>query len=114
MRVHAKKATIDGILFDSQHEGRVYAEQLRPLARAGKITQLQVHNKFTFIVNGVIVGTMKPDFTFVDEAGLLRCWDAKGFKKSKKTGKMLPRIDRESGMKKKLMQALFAIEVEYV
>ncbi len=120
MRVRARKVVLDGITFDSVHESEVYAHQLKPLARSGRIEQLQVHNKFVFVVNGAVVGTMKPDFTFVDKAGefgdkgLLRCWDAKGFKKSKKTGKLLPRVDREFGIKKKLMRALFALEVECV
>lgn len=116
----SKKVTIDGIVFDSGHEGRVYSGQLKPLARSGAITQFQCHPKFTFIVNGVVVGTMKPDFVFVDAKGLfgpagcLLCWDAKGFKKSKKTGKLLPRVNREYGMKIKLLRALFALEVRCV
>lgn len=117
MKANSKKVTIDGIVFDSGHEGDVYRDQLRPLARSGAITQLQCHPKFTFIVNGVIVGTMKPDFVFVDSkglfgpAGMLLCWDAKGFRRSKKTGRMLPRVDREFGMKKRLLRALFALEI---
>ncbi len=120
MKVNSRKVFLDGIWFDSDHESKVYAHQLKPLERAGKIVQLQVHNKFTFIVNGVVVGTMKPDFTFVDKAGvfgepgLMRVHDAKGFKRSKKTGKLLPRVDREFGLKCKLMRALFALEVECV
>ncbi len=120
MRVRARKVTLDGIVFDSVHESEVYTGQLKPLARAGRIEQLQMHPKFTFIVNGVVVGTLKPDFSFVDkagvfgDAGLMRIWDAKGFKRSKKTGKMLPRVDREFGLKCRLMKALFALEVECV
>lgn len=120
MRVRATKVTIDGILFDSKHEAAVYSQQLRPLERAGQITQLKCHTKFIFFVNGVMVGTMKPDFVFVDQAGLfgepgcLLCWDAKGFKRSLKTGKMLPRVDREFGLKCRLMVALFGLEVKCV
>lgn len=114
MRRRAKKVEIDGITFDSLTEGRVYTEQLRPLARAKKITQLQVHPKFTFIVNDVIVGSYKPDFVFCDQDGKLRCWDAKGFKRSPKTGKMLPIVDRGFGKTKKLMKACFGIDVECV
>ena len=115
-----KPAPVDGIQFDSDKEIRVYLDQLRPLARTGQVTQLQAHPKFTFIVNGVIVGTYKPDFTFVDhagvfgDAGLLRCWDVKGWKRSKKSGKLLPRTEVGFGRTKKLMRALFSIEVECV
>ncbi len=114
------RPVIDGITFDSDAESRVYEGQLRPLERTGRIKQLQVHPEFKFYVNGVLVGTMKPDFTFVDEAGMfgnageLRVWDVKGWKKSKKTGRLLPRVDREFGLKKKLMRALFSLEVECV
>lgn len=120
MKVNSRKVLYDGIWFDSDHEHKVYRDQLKPLMRDGSISQLQVHNKFTFIVNGAIVGTMEPDFTFMDakglfgEAGMLRCWDAKGWKKSPKTGKLLPRVDREFGLKCRLMMACFALQVECV
>ncbi len=120
MRVNARKVLLDGIWFDSDHESKVYRDQLKPLARSGAITQLQVHNEFKFIVNGVLVGRMKPDFVFVDKAGIfgepemLLCWDAKGFKKSKKTGKLLPRKDKGDAMRAKLLKACFALEVVYV
>ena len=112
MRVNAKKIIIDGITFDSKHEGDVYLE--RKLAqRAGVISHLQCHVTFRFVVNEIFIGTMKPDFVF-HEAGDVKVWDAKGFKKSKKTGKMLPRVNREFGLKCKLLKALFGLEVECV
>jgi len=115
-----KPDPVDGIQFDSDREVQVYLDQLRPLARSKAITQLQVHPKFTFIVNDVVIGSYKPDFTFVDEGGvygakgLLRCWDVKGWSKSKKTGRMLPRTEVGFGKTKKLMRACFALEVELV
>lgn len=119
-RRDSRKVVFDGILFDSGHEAEIYKSTLKPLERQGSITQLQCHPQFTFIVNGVRIASMKPDFSFVDSSGVLgekgkhRIWDAKGFKKSKKTGKLLPRLNRESGLKKKLMLACFGLDVEYV
>ncbi len=115
-----KPDPVDGIQFDSDREVQVYLDQLRPLARSKTITQLQVHPQFTFIVNGVRIGSYKPDFTFVDEGGafgdkgMLRCWDVKGWKVSPKTGKRLPRTEVGFGKTRKLMRACFALEVEMV
>jgi hypothetical protein len=119
MRVRAKKVRIDGILFDSKHEGEVYV-QLKQLQREGKIHQLQCHTVFRFVVNDVKIGMMKPDFTFVDTSGIFfpagahAVLDAKGFSKSKKTGKMLPRVNREFGLKTRLLRALFGLEVKCI
>ncbi len=41
----AKKTTVDGIKFDSKREAARYAE-LKLLANAGKITDLQVHPRY--------------------------------------------------------------------
>jgi len=111
VRVRAVKTEIDGIAFDSKHEAAVYTE-LKLRQRAQDITNLQVHPKFRFFVNGVLVGTYTPDFTWHDADDRLHVGDAKGFKRSKKTGKLLPRVDREFGLKRNLMRALFALEIE--
>ncbi len=111
MKVRACKKELDGIVFDSKHEAEVYM-QLKLEQRAGAIAKLQCHPTFKFFVNGVLIGKYTPDFTFHDETDMLRVVDAKGFKKSKKTGKLLPRVDREFGMKCKLMLACFGLTVE--
>lgn len=46
-KYHARKVEIDGYTFDSQREARRYNE-LRMLERAGKISGLEVHPKWTF------------------------------------------------------------------
>lgn len=112
MKYNAKKVTIDGIVFDSGHEGDVYLDRKMAL-RAGLITKLQCHTLFVMVVNEITICRFKPDFVF-HEGGQVRVWDAKGFKKSKKTGKLLPRVDREFGLKCKLMLALFGLKVECV
>lgn len=113
MRYKATKVHADGLIFDSKHEFEVYRE--RVLAqRAGEITKLQIHTKFTLIVSGVVICTFKPDFVFHDKDDRVCVWDAKGFKVSKKTGKRLPRVDREFHIKANLMRACFGLEVEIV
>ncbi len=112
VRVRARKVDMDGYTFDSVHESEVYSG-LKWRLRDGEIRDLAIHPKFVFTVNGAIVGTMKPDFTFFDIKGF-HVLDAKGFKKSKKTGKMLPRVDREFGIKRKLMKALYGYDIEIV
>lgn len=111
MRVRARKVTIDNIVFDSVHESTVYGD-LKLQVRSGLISKLQVHPQFKLIVNGVAIGKYTPDFTYHDRQDRVHVIDAKGFKKSKKTGKLLPRVDRDFSLKKKLMLALFALEVE--
>jgi len=111
MRVRATKTAIDGHVFDSKHEADVCAE-LMLQQKAGLISKLQFHPTFVLIVNGIPVCKYTPDATFHDEKDELRVIDAKGFKKSRKTGKLLPRVDREFGIKRKLMQACFGLDVE--
>lgn len=104
----------DGIIFDSGPELEHY-QNLKALQRAGKISQLQYAPKFTFIVNDVKIGTYKPDFTFRDNiTGYLRVQDVKGWKRSPKTGRMLPRVDRGFNKTKALMKACFGLTVEIV
>ena len=113
-----KTQTVDGICFDSAPEAARYL-YLRDLQRKGQIRQLQAHPRFDCRVRdgeGVEhhVCYYTPDFTYLDVNGAFRCEDVKGFRKSKKTGKPLPRVNREFGMKRKLMKILFGIEVEIV
>lgn len=113
MRVRARKVEIDGIVFDSAHESEVYLA-LKLQQRSGLISKLQCHPKFVFEVNGVRICSYKPDFTYIDKENKVRVVDAKGFKKSKKTGKLLPRVDRDFHIRRKFLLAQFGIEVEIV
>lgn len=111
MRVRATKVAVDGHVFDSKHEAEV-CSQLILEQKAGAISKLQFHPTFVLIVNQEPICKYTPDATFHDSEDRLRVIDAKGFKKSKKTGKMLPRVNREFGIKCKLMRACFGLEVE--
>jgi hypothetical protein len=113
LRVRANKVVVDGMVFQSDTEGRRYV-YLRDLQRKGEISKLQCHPTFRFIVQGIPIAKYSPDFVYHDGAGKIVVEDAKGFKRSKKTGAMLPRVNREFGMKKKLMKACFGLEVRIV
>lgn len=111
MRVRAVKTEIDGHIFDSKHEAQVCSE-LMLLQKAGEISKLQFHPTFVLVVNQEPICKYTPDATYHDKDDRLHVIDAKGFKRSRKTGKMLPRVDREFHMKRKLMRACFGLEVE--
>lgn len=96
-----KKTVVDGLTFDSAHEARVWQE-LRLLERAGQITDLKRQVRFPFEVNSVKIGTFVADFTYM-ENGALVVVDAK----SAPTAKLPVYV-----MKKKLMRALYSIEVQ--
>ena len=108
------KRTCGGITFASIPEMDRYL-YLRQLQRDKVITKLQYEPTYRFFVNDIHIADYSPDFSYIErETGTLHIEDVKGFKKSKKTGKLLPRVNREFGLKKRLMKALFGIDVEIV
>ena len=118
MRVKARKVQDDGITFDSVTEHRRYLE-LRMLQRAGEISKLQAHPQFVFIVNEITVGKYRPDFYYLRPLGTSGgqeavCEDVKGWKRSAKTGRLLPRVDRDFSLRRNLMLACFGLKVEIV
>lgn len=113
-RAEAHRRTADGIVFDSILEKDRYL-MLRDLQRKGKIEKLQLQPTFRCVVADIEICKYSPDFSYIEtENGKLHVEDVKGFKKSKKTGKLLPRVNREFGIKRKLMIALFGIVVDVV
>ena len=115
MRVNARKTPrhLGGKLyvFGSAHEAQVCTD-LWLEQKAGEISRLQFHPKFIFFVQGIKIGHYTADASFLDRQDVLHVIDAKGFKKSAKTGKLLPRVDKGFSMRKALMMACFGIEVE--
>lgn len=106
--------TLDGIVFDSIAEMNRYAT-LKLLERQGLIEKLSRQMKFDLVVKGLKVGTYTPDFVYIDRnKNAFVVEDVKGWKKSKKTGRMLPRVDREFHLKLRLMKACLGIEVTLV
>ena len=84
-KYHSRKATVDGIEFDSQKEARRFRE-LSLLERAGQITGLQRQVKFELIpsqkIDGKVVErawTYVADFVYM-ENGKMVVEDTKGFK----------------------------------
>lgn len=81
-----KKTEIDGIVFDSKHEGQRYAE-LKLLERAGEIRDLMLQVPFELIPAQKIAGKTVEravkyvaDFVYYDKDGNLVVEDAKGMK----------------------------------
>ena len=106
--------TMDGIVFDSIAEMKRFSD-LKFLQRSGDIRDLQYQPKFDIKVNDMHICYYSPDATYIRvSTNQVVVEDVKGFKKSKKTGKMLPRVNREFGIKVKLMQAVFGLKVEVV
>lgn len=78
-KYHAKRATEDGLVFDSGKEVKRYRE-LKLLVRAGEIDSLLVHPKYALEINGSPIllrskgypngrkASYKPDFFYVDRA----------------------------------------------
>lgn len=106
-----EKRTAHGIVFRSIPEMQHYSGLLQ-LQRRGLISALQYEPKFHFVVDGLTVGSYKPDFTFI-ENGKLRCQDCKPWKRNK-AGILKPYLRRGFTRTRKLMTACFGIEVEIV
>lgn len=96
-KYNAVKCEIDGIVFDSKKEGRHYQE-LKLRERAGEITCLEIHPAWDLTVNGVKVGRYTADFSYIEKGNLVVV-DAKGVR------------TRDYVLRKKLMKALFKIDV---
>lgn len=100
--VSKERRTLDGVVFASMGEMQRYCE-LKNLLRAGKIFDLSLQPKFEFVVNGVRVGSYTADFRYLDETGNVIIED----RKSSGT-----RRERDYRIRKKLMLALYSIEVK--
>ena len=100
MKYGNKKASVDGVFFDSKKEARRYAE-LKMLLKAGVITDLKLQEAFELIPaqyesvvrygkNGKRLAdgkkcvekscVYKADFTYYDQAGQLVVEDTKGMR----------------------------------
>jgi len=114
-RAKREDRTADGIVFDSKREMVRYYE-LKTLLGAKQISGLKCHVKFTFRVGpeSMIVGSYKPDFVYFDKAGSVVIEDVKAWRRTPKLRKLRPVVNREYGIKKKLMKALFNLDVREV
>lgn len=96
-KYHARRTVIGGETFDSQREALRY-QALKQMQRDGEIKKLRRQVKFDLTVNGVRVGFYKCDFAYV-ERGKEITEDVKGFPTP---------VYR---LKKKLMKAIYGIEI---
>lgn len=92
-----KKTEIDGITFASRREANRYAE-LKLLERAGEIQGLSLQPVYDLIVNDMKICRYVADFRYFENKQII-VEDSKGFK------------TRDYRIKKKLMKAVFGIEV---
>lgn len=95
------RTEVAGIAFSSKREARRYQE-LRLYEKAGQISGLELQPRFDLSVNGVKVCTYVADFRYRTADGKTVVEDAKGVKTA---------VYR---LKKKLMIAIYEIEVEEV
>lgn len=104
-----KRTTVGDTTYDSKTEAR-HCEELKLRQRAGHIFDLQLQRRFKLEVNGILICTYIADATFLDKGGLLHVQDVKGGKGGKDRGTRTP----EYRIKKKLMKAIYGIEIEEV
>lgn len=94
------RINVDGHVFRTERELRLYYGLL-DLARAGRLTKLQVNPEYLLTVNNKMIATFTPTFQFRDEQGLLRTISVKG-----------PSPSASTVLKEKLYEALFDTTVE--
>lgn len=103
-RVGKERRTVDNVTFASLKEAKRY-QDLKLLLSCGRITELKLQQRFDLMVNGQKVGAYVADFVYrrsgQDYSGLI-VEDAKGYKTD---------VYR---LKKKLMQAIYGIEIQEV
>lgn len=98
-KYHARRTTVDGVVFDSAKEAREYT-RLRLAVKAGTIRDLRLQPAFVLhATDGTPVCTYRADFRYVDEAGV-HVVDVKGMR----TPVYL--------LKKKLVEAEYGIHIE--
>lgn len=96
----AKKTIVDGIKFDSMREARRY-QVLKARERVGQIAGLRRQARYDLEVNGVKIGRYTSDFEYEEDGR----WVVEDVK-SPATKKA-----RDYVLRKKLMLALFGIEI---
>jgi hypothetical protein len=93
-----KPTEVDGIRFASKREAGRYQE-LRLLERAKAIQGLQLQVRYPLKINDQLICTYIADFTYLENGCQLIVEDSKGH------------LTREYKIKKKMMKALYQIEI---
>lgn len=99
-KFNAKRVEVDGIWFDSQKEAARYGE-LQMLVKAGAIIGLILQPEFSLVVRDVLICKYRADFRYTDltRGGEIIVEDVKGF------------LAPTYRLKRKLMRAIFSIEI---
>ncbi len=101
-KYHNRKTVYKGIQFDSQKEENRYRE-LELLERAGEIRNIELQPRYELTVNGQKICKYFGDFRYEEVAtGEVITEDVKGFR------------TKEYMLKKKLVKALYGIEIREV
>ena len=95
----AIRTEVDGIVFASKKEARRYRE-LSLLQKAGLISNLGLQPKYRLLVKDELICTYIGDFIYLSSGGGIVVEDVKGFKTP---------VYR---LKKKLMKAIYGIEIK--
>ncbi len=99
-KYRAVKTVVDGVTFDSKKEASRYQE-LKLLERAGEIVELDLQKTFRIEINGCLVCKYKADFCYMDD-GVYIVEDTKS---------EITRKNRVYRLKKKLMKAVYDIDI---
>lgn len=99
-KYNARKTEVDGFVFDSRKEANRYQE-LKILEAAGEIVDIRMQVKYHCTVNGKKICTYIADFEYTTTKDQkVHTEDVKGYK------------TEVYKLKKKLVEALFNIEIE--
>jgi hypothetical protein len=100
-KYNATPTTVDGIRFASKREATRYQELLL-LLKAGEIQGLQLQPRWKIQVNGVLICTYRPDFTYHTKDEDFVMEDVKGV------------LTPAYKLKKKLMLAVWGVAIQEV
>ena len=104
-KYRAIPTTVDGIRFHSRREADRYGE-LKLLERAGAIKDLELQPKFPIVVNGQKICEYWSDFQYTD------CVNGEVVTEDVKSP--ATRANRAYRIKKKLVEALFPVQIQEV
>jgi hypothetical protein len=99
-----KRVTVDGINFASKAEARRYCDLLL-LVRAKTIDNLQLQPRFPLVVQGCKIATYVADFSYFDNTQKQQIVE---------DVKSLPTRTQTYIIKRKLVQALYGIEIKEI
>lgn len=100
-KYNAKRTTVNNLTFDSKREANRYLDLLSR-EQVGEIRELVCKPRWELIVNRQKIGRYTADFSYIDQSGIFVVEDAKGVR------------TRDYILRKKLMRALYGIEVKEV